>query len=96
MYIHGERAKFYAEAEDRDVELQFQRLVQKLMTLPESERGQSSLFHASRLVELAAFELAEQVGSTKVGKLIELAAQLSELTDNETLSGGLKGLARLN
>lgn len=57
---------------------QFEKLVSQIESLPDNMRGARALHLASKLLELAAFELAVSVDSARIGALIECAAELSK------------------
>ena len=64
--------------EDASCGDQFEKLVSQIEALPDDLRGARALQLSARLLELAAFELAGSLDSTRIGALIECAAQLSE------------------
>jgi hypothetical protein len=57
----------------------FDTLLAEIENLPNEVKGAQSLSFAARLVELAAYALAGQVDSTRVGTLIRHSAELSDL-----------------
>ncbi|AVL51836.1 hypothetical protein CEP88_03965 [Roseobacter denitrificans] len=73
--------------EDASCGDQFEKLVSQIEALPDDLRGARALQLSSRLLELAAFELAGSLDSTRIGALIECAAELarqsSDCADSE-------------
>lgn len=57
---------------------EFEQILERLQGLSSSARGQQALSLAAQLLELAAFDLADRVGSKDAGALIEAAALLTQ------------------
>ncbi|WP_282129650.1 hypothetical protein [Roseobacter litoralis] len=64
--------------EDANCGDQFEKLVSQIEALPDDLRGARALQLSARLLELAAFELAGSLDSTRIGALIECSAELSQ------------------